>query len=328
MSGTTAPGATVDAEAIGAIGGAPGTATTTADSSSGDWSLSVPAGFGSTTITVTATKGDSTGYGQLTVTNVALPGTTVLNVTDPTGDDNGPGHLRLPDRARTSTPGAFDLTGMKVAETSTDVYIQVSLANMDSTFGNSFGAQLLDVYVHDPSAGSTSTAAIDPGRNYTIAPSDAWSELLEAQGFRSPVWVDANNNSLGSAQFVVDQPSKTATLIMPVARLWDGRLELGVHGRADRPGRLQLQTRLAPSRQRPGAFSFGVCPARRHEPDLRRRSQHGAQGDGHDHAARRHAEQRARPDAWAGRAAGRRGSLISQSARTAAGLRTGQPRAG
>jgi glucoamylase len=62
---------------------------------------------------------------------------------------------------------------------------------------------------------STSTAAAFPQRNYTIAGPDAWSERLEAQGFASPIWVDASGGSLGNAQFVVDEPSKTATLIVP-----------------------------------------------------------------------------------------------------------------
>ena len=77
---------------------------------------------------------------------------------------------------------------MKVSETDSDVYIQVSLANLDPTFGAVFGAQLLDVYVRDPSASSFSTAAAFQSRNYTIAPSDAWSERVEAQGF-APVGV-------------------------------------------------------------------------------------------------------------------------------------------
>ena len=59
------------------------TTSTTADSA-GNWQLSLPVGFGSTTITVTATLGRSTGYAQLTVINVALPGNQVLDVTDPT----------------------------------------------------------------------------------------------------------------------------------------------------------------------------------------------------------------------------------------------------
>ncbi|HEX4010641.1 MAG TPA: glycoside hydrolase family 15 protein, partial [Solirubrobacteraceae bacterium] len=99
VSGTTTPGALVVAEAEAPTGGAAPIASNTASTkaaSSGTWSLSLPVSFGTTTITVTATLGRSTGYTQLSVTNVALPGTTVLNVTDPTGDDNGPGTYTYP----------------------------------------------------------------------------------------------------------------------------------------------------------------------------------------------------------------------------------------
>ena len=123
----------------------------------------------------------------------------MLNVTDPTGDDNGPGTYQYPTATRTSPPGAFDLTGLRrSARTGANVYIQVTIRNLVPTFGSAFGAQLLDVYVHNPSATSTSTAAPDPQLNYTIAPADAWSERLEAQGFASPVWVDAVGASLGT----------------------------------------------------------------------------------------------------------------------------------
>ena len=58
--------------------------------------LMLPAGFGGTTVTVTATLHRSTGYTQLSVTNVSLPGNQVLDVTDPPGDDNGPGTYAYP----------------------------------------------------------------------------------------------------------------------------------------------------------------------------------------------------------------------------------------
>ena len=143
-----------------------------------------------------ATLGDQTAYDQLSVTDVALPGTSVLSVTDPTGDDNGPGTYAYPTASDFHT-GAFDLTGMKVSETDSDVYIQVSLANLDPTFGAAFGAQLLDVYVRNPSATSFSTAAAFPSRNYEIAASDAWSERVEAQGFAPVVWDDASGSFAG-----------------------------------------------------------------------------------------------------------------------------------
>jgi glucoamylase len=256
VSGTTAPLASVNAEGVGSTGGAAATASTTADAS-GNFSLKLPTGFGATTITVTATAGDSTGYAQIAVTNLLIPGTQVLNVSDPTGDDNGPGTYQYPT-ASDFKPGGFDLTGMTVNETGTQVYIQVSIANLVPTFGNSFGAQLLDLYVRDPSASSTSTAAPYPSRNYTIVPADAWSERLEAQGFAPPVWVDAAGTSLGSVQQVVDDTSGTITLIVPqsvfgtVAGNWVFTIALtGQDGFSSDQARAFTSTAQQ--------YSFGVC---------------------------------------------------------------------
>jgi glucoamylase len=213
VTGTTAPGATVAAEADGPAGGTAGTASTTADSN-GRWSLLLPATFGSSTITVTATQGRSTGYAQLSVINVALPGTTVLSAADPSGDDDGPGTYAYPTDAA-FVPGAFDLLGMQVNQTTSDVYLQVKIRKLVSTFGSDFGAQMLDVYVRDPAAAGHSTAPAFPQRNYAIAGADAWSERIEAEGFASPVWQDASGASLGNPQLIVDPPSGTATLVLP-----------------------------------------------------------------------------------------------------------------
>ncbi len=257
VTGTTTPGATVDAEAVGAAGGTAAIASTTAGTS-GTWSLSVPSSFGSTTITVTATKGDATGYTQEYVTNVTLPGTTLLSVTDPSGDDNGPGTYQYPT-ASDFQPGAFDLLGMSVSQTSSDVYIQVKIRNLAPTFGSDFGAQLLDVYVHDPAASDTSTEPAYSLMNYGIAPADAWSERLEAQGFAPVVWDDATGKSLGSAQLLVDQPSGTATLVMPrsafgtVGAGWVFTVALAGQGSGNPPVRNFTQPA--------GQYSFGVCPA-------------------------------------------------------------------
>ena len=55
--------------------------------------------------------------------------------------------------------------------------------DLSSAFGSPLGAQLVDVYVHDPAAATTSTAASFPQRNYQIAAGSAWSRLIEVQGF-------------------------------------------------------------------------------------------------------------------------------------------------
>jgi glucoamylase len=258
VTGTTTPDATVVVEAAPPTGGAVPIKSATAASRTGNWSVSVPVGIGTTTITATATLGRSTGYTQIDVINFTLPGTTVLNDTDPTGDDNGPGTYQYPT-SPDFAPGSFDLTAMKVSQDGTNVYVQVSIRNLVSTFGNSFGAQLLDIYVRNPAASSFSTAAAYPQLNYGIAAGSGWSERLEAQGFASPIWVNASGTSLGNPQFVVDDTSGTATLILPesafgtVTSSWVFTVAL-----TGQNGFNSYQAR--DFTQPAGAFTFGVCP--------------------------------------------------------------------
>src|SRR5262249_6395511 len=143
VAGTTTGGATVVAEASGFLGGAAGIASTTADPS-GNWSLTLPVSFGSSTITVTATRGGSTGYAQVSVSSSAVPGTTVFSTMDPSGDDNGPGTYAYPTSSN-FTAGSFDLTGMRINQDDSNVFITFSFRTLVPTFGNPFGAQMLDV---------------------------------------------------------------------------------------------------------------------------------------------------------------------------------------
>jgi glucoamylase len=264
VSGTTTPGATVVIEAAGPAGGTVPVASTTASAGSGAWAVKLPVAMGTTTLTVTATKGDSTGYSQLDVDNTKVPGTTVFTASDPSGDDNGPGTYQYPTNS-SFLPGAFDLLGFTVSETATKVYLQTQIANLNATFGSNFGAQLLDIYVHDPSATTTSTAAAYTSRNYTIAAADAWSEYLEAQGFASPVWQNAAGTSLGTPQFIVDGTAGTATLVVPRATFgdvgpgWTFTLALtGQDGFSSDQARAFTQPAAA--------YTFGVCPVGGTEP--------------------------------------------------------------
>jgi glucoamylase len=258
VTGTTTPGAKVVAEASGFLGGAAGIASTTADSS-GSWSVTLPVSFGSSTITVTATRGGSTGYAQVSVSSSAVPGTTVFNTTDPTGDDNGPGTYAYPTSS-SFTAGSFDLTGMQVNQTDTEVFITFSFRTLVPTFGNPFGAQMLDVYVHRPGTATTSTAPAFPQRNYTIAPADAWNERVEVQGFASPVWIDPSGNGVGSAVFVPDDGTQTATLELPIGQF--GKVGSGWTFTVALTG----QDGFSPDQARgfaatPQDFLFGVCRA-------------------------------------------------------------------
>jgi glucoamylase len=218
----------------------------------------VPVSFGSNAITVAATAagGKSTGYAQVSVTNEG-GGSTVLDVTDPSGDDNGPGTYQYPTDPQFHA-GAFDLTRFQVLSDGTFAYLRVTLANLDPTFGQTDGAQLLDAYVHVPGAASTSTQAAFASRNYAIAPSGAWSQRVEVQGFASPDWVNASGGSVGTASVLAEQADRTITIALPEAQFgtpgsgWGFSVVLtGQDGFGTDQARNFTAT--------PGGFTFGVC---------------------------------------------------------------------
>ena len=261
VTGTTSPGASVDIGSADTTTGASASVTSTTAAKDGSFSATVPVGFGNNVITATATSPDgrSTGYAQVPVTGDVTGGTTVLNVIDPSGDDNGPGTYQYPT-ASDFHAGAFDLTNFQVISDGTTAYLRTTLANLDPTFGADFGAQLLDVYVHTPGASQTSTQAAFASRNYSIAPSGAWSERVEAQGFASPTWVDASGNQVGTASMLVDDANRTVTIALPEAQFgtpgpgWAFSVVLtGQDGFSSDQARAFTPT--------PGAYSFGVCAA-------------------------------------------------------------------
>ena len=240
----------------------------------------------------------------------------MLNVADPTGDDNGPGTYQYPT-STDFTAGSFDLTHFAVSQDGTNVYIETSLRTLVSTFGSTFGAQLLDIYVHAPGAATTSTASAYPGNmNYTIA--SPWSERLEAQGFASPVWVDAAGDSLGTAQFVTDTPSATATLILPESTF--GTVGSGWTFTVALTG--QDGTHFPPTRdftQPASGVHVRRMPYERHHRHVLQQPGHGAEGNGHDRAVGPvvlgdHTAGGAQPGSQSGRsrAAGRDRALIGQ----------------
>jgi glucoamylase len=258
VTGKTAAGASVTIASADTTTGAPAAVTSTTAASDGSFSATVPVSFGSNAITVTATAkgGRSTGYAQVAVTNEG-GGSTVLDVTDPSGDDNGPGTYQYPT-ASDFHAGAFDMTRFQVLSDGTFSYLRATLRNLDPTFGQTDGAQLLDVYVHVPGAASTSTQAAFASRNYTIAPAGAWSQRVEVQGFASPVWVNAGGGSVGTASALAVQADKTITIALPEAQFgtpgsgWGFSVVLtGQDGFSSDQARSFTPT--------PGAFSFGVC---------------------------------------------------------------------
>jgi len=258
VTGTTTPGSAVTVESADTTTGAPASVTSTTAAADGSFSATVPVSFGSNAITASATApgGRSTGYGQVTVTNEG-GGSTVLDVTDPTGDDNGPGTYQYPTDS-SFVAGSFDLTRFQVLSDGTFAYLRVTLRTLVPTFGVIDGAQLLDVYVHVPGATTTSTQAAFASRNYTIAPSGAWSQRVEVQGFASPVWADAGGNSVGTASALAVQADRTITVALPEAQFgtpasgWGFAVVLtGQDGFSADLARAFTAT--------PGGFTFGVC---------------------------------------------------------------------
>lgn len=258
VTGTTAPGARVVASATATdSGGATAFAATTA-SGTGAYTVTIPVGFGADVITATATTSTGTGYAQTNVVGDLTGGTTVLDTTDPANDDNGPGTFQYPT-ASDFHAGAFDITRFQVLTKDGTVYLRTTLRDLTPTFGSSLGAQLLDVYVHQPSG--TATSAAYASRNYTIAPADAWSQRVEVQGFASPVWVDAAGNQVGSAAVVASQAARTITIALPESAFgtpatgWS--FTVALTGQDGQGGQDQART-FQPTAQ---AYQFGLCPA-------------------------------------------------------------------
>lgn len=264
VTGTTMPGALVDVSATAATSGDATTVGATADRT-GAFSVEVPTPFGTSVLTAAATSpGRRTGFAQRTVVSDSIEGTTVLDVDDPDSDDDGPGTFTYPT-AGDFTPGAYDLQRFRVIDAGDTIFLRATLRDLSPTFGSALGAQLLDVFVHDPDAEQTSTAAPYASRNYSIAPRDAWSRRIEVQGFADPVFVDASGASLGGAQVIADRTSRTITIGVPAVALGrpgsDWSFAVVLHGQdgfsADQARGFQQVAQ---------DYQFGLCPAGGTEP--------------------------------------------------------------
>jgi carbohydrate-binding DOMON domain-containing protein len=220
-------------------------------------------------ITVAATAADgSTAHASRTVVWDFVPGTKILDVGDPTADDNGPGNYAYPT-ASDFHAGAFDITDFQVYDDSAgsgNIIFRVQTRDLSPTFGSPLGAQLVDVYIHDPGAApsATSTAASFPQRNYQIAPSAAWSRLIEVQGFGQR-YIDAHATTLGTISIRANQISRYITFSVPASSLghpgsgWGFAVVLtGQDGFSPDQARS-----FAPT---PQPYQFGVCAAPSSDP--------------------------------------------------------------
>ena len=256
VAGTAVPGATIDVADVGTGTTTHAGGTAAAD---GSFSFDIAPLDGNNVLVVTSTaRGGGTAQTVRTVVNDVVQGTLLFDATDPAGDDNGPGNYAYPT-APDFHAGAFDLTDFQVYDTGTTVTFRVQTRDLTPTFGSPLGAQLVDVYVHEPGASPTSTAASFPGRNYTIAPGSAWSRLLEVQGFGQR-FVDATNtNTVGTITISANQISRYITFSVDKAAL----------GGTPGPGWiftvvLTGQDGFSPDLARafqatPQDFAFGVC---------------------------------------------------------------------
>ncbi len=260
VSGTAAAGASIDIADVATDANSVTTLTHTTAAADGSFSVDVTSAAG-TNVFVIASTALNGGTAQVvrSVVNDVVNGTLLVSVDDPTGDDKGPGNYAYP-KAGDFHAGAFDLDRFQVYDTGSTVTFRVQTADLTPTFGSTNGAQLLDVYVSQPGAASTSTASSYPGMNYSIR--TPWSRLIEAQGFGNNRFVDASGTSLGAVAVGANAVSRYITFSVDKTALggtpssgWGFTLALtgqdGTHG-VD-------QTRSFSATA--GDYSFGVCAA-------------------------------------------------------------------
>ncbi len=266
VAGSTAAGNQVDVLATNTDTTFTTTAASTVAQSDGSFSLPVSVDAGTTVLTIVATSPTgATAHASRTVVYDFVPGTKLLDVSDPSNDDNGPGNYAYPT-ASDFKPGAFDLQDFQVYDDGSNVIFRVQTRDLTPTFGSPLGAQLVDVYVHDPSAqpADTSTAASFPQRNYSIAAAGAWDRLIEVQGFGQR-YVDAHGNTLGTVDIRANQVSRYITFSVAKASLgqpgpgWGFTVVLtGQDGYSPDQARGFAST--------PQPYQFGVCASASSDP--------------------------------------------------------------
>ncbi|MGZ3622323.1 MAG: glucodextranase DOMON-like domain-containing protein [Ktedonobacteraceae bacterium] len=267
VTGTSAPGNTIYVSATNTDNNSQTTIASIKAASDGSFSIPVSILGGNTVLnTVAVSSTGATAHDQRTIFFDFTPGTVLLDVTDPSNDDNGPGNYAYPT-ASDFHAGAYDITDFKVI-LSTDgltTTFKLQTRDLSPTFGSPLGAQLADVYVHNPSAATTSTAASFPQRNYTIAAGSAWSRLLEVQGFGQR-YIDANSNTVGTIAISANAISRYITFSVPTSSLggtpgagWGFTVVLtGQDGFSPDQARS-----FAPT---PQPYNFGVCATASNDP--------------------------------------------------------------
>jgi glucan 1,4-alpha-glucosidase len=258
VSGTSAAGNTVHVAATNTDNTFTTSTATTTVAGDGTWSVQVPVDGGTTVLTTVAVAPNGgTAHDQRSIVFDFVPGTLAFDVSDPSGDDNGPGNYAYPTSSNFHA-GAFDIRDFQVWDSGSDVTFRLRTQDLTPTFGPTNGAQLVDVYVHEPGASPTSTSAANASRNFQIAPAFAWSRLLQVQGFGQR-YEDASGNTVGTIAISANQISRYITFKVSKASLggtpgsgWAFTVVLhGQDGFSDDKAR-----GFAPT---PQDFLFGVC---------------------------------------------------------------------
>jgi glucan 1,4-alpha-glucosidase len=265
VTGTTAPGNTVYVSATNTDADSATTTVSTTAGVGGAFTIQVPVNGGTTVLnTVAVSASGDTAHDRRSVFFDFVPGMLVFDVTDPNNDDNGPGNYAYPT-ASDFHAGAFDLQEFQVWDSGSNVTFRVKTRDLSPTFGSPLGAQLVDVYVHEPGAAPTSTQSASTSRNFSIAAPFAWSRLLQVQGFGQR-YVDASGQTLGTIAISANALSRFITFTVPKASLggtpgpgWSFVVVLtGQDGFSSDQARS-----FAPT---PQPFQFGVCAAASSDP--------------------------------------------------------------
>ena len=266
VTGTTTAGNTVYVAATNTDANSQTTFSSAPAAPDGSFSIDVPVSGGTTVLNVVAVSpSGATAHATRTVVFDFVPGTQLLDISDPNNDDNGPGNYAYPT-ASDFHAGAFDLQRFQVFDDGSIISFRVQTRDLSPTFGSPLGAQLVDVYVHDPGAAAadTSIAASFNQRNYEIAPGGAWNRLLEVQGFGQR-YIDAHGATQGTITIHANQISRFITFSVPASTIghptsgWGFTVVL-----TGQDGFSPDQARgFAPT---PQAYQFGVCAAASSDP--------------------------------------------------------------
>ena len=221
VAGTTAPGNTVYVSGTNTDQSFATTTASTTAAFDGSFSVSLTVDGGTTVINVVAVSASgATAHAMRTVVFDFVPGTQLFDYADPSGDDNGPGTYAYPTSPDFHA-GAFDIQRFQIYDAGSDVVFRLQTRDLTPTFSSPLGAQLVDVYLHQPGASPTSTSAANGttvNRNFSIAPASAWSRLLQVQGFGQR-YQDASGATVGTISISANEISRFITFKVSKASL-------------------------------------------------------------------------------------------------------------